>query len=63
MCPSVLGRMKWAKMNLRGPKVVPNGPSASKSYHRKGGKKPKSTSRLPRVIIMDEIIPQLESPR
>ena len=49
MCPSVLGRTKWAKMNLRGPKVVPNGPSASKSYHRKGGKKPKSTSRLSKV--------------
>ena len=34
----MLGRTKWAKMNLRGPKVVPKGPSAFKSYHRKGGK-------------------------
>ena len=25
-----LGEFKWVKVNLSGPKVVPNGPSASK---------------------------------
>ena len=62
MCPSVLGRMKWAKMNLRGPKVVPNGPSTSKSYPRKGGKNLNLHQDCQRSI-RNEIIPQLESSR
>ena len=51
-------------MRLSGPKVVPNGPSVFKSYPKKKSKKKlKSKSKLPRVTIRDQIIPQPKSTR
>ena len=50
-------------MRLSGPRVVPNGPSVSKSYSKKKKKMPKSKLGLPRVTIRDQIIPQPKSLR
>ena len=50
-------------MRLSGPKVVPKGPSVSKSYPKKKQENPKSKLGLPRVTIRDQIIPQPKSPR
>ena len=52
----------YLKGDLSGPKVVPNGPSVSKSYPKKQ-EKPKSKLGLPRVTIRGQIIPQPKSPR
>ena len=49
-------------MRLRGPRVVPNGPSVSKGYPKKQ-EKPKSKLGLPGVTIRDRIIPQPKFPR
>ena len=44
---------------LSGPKVVPNEPSASKSYPNKEGKKSKSKLRLPIITMgLDESLNQ-----
>ena len=49
-------------MNLNEPKVMPNGPSVSKTILKVNGK-PKSKLGLPKVTIRDQVIPQPESPR
>ena len=59
-----LGCLSGPKVVPNGPKVVPNGPSVFKSYPKKKSKKKlKSKSKLPRVTIRDQIIPQPKSTR
>ena len=50
-------------MRLRGPRVVPNGPSVSKTYPKKKQEKPKSKLGLPKVTLRGQIIPQPKSLR
>ena len=57
-----LGGSKRVKVNLRGPRVVFNGPSASKTI-LKMNEKPNSKLRLPKVTIRGQIIPQPKSLR
>ena len=50
------------KVNLGGPRVVPNGPGVSKSYPKKN-EKLKSKIGLPKVTIKGQAIPRPKSPR